>query len=226
MNLKDKVVVITGGSKGLGKALAILFVQEGSRVIISSRSKKELEEVANDIGAEFFVADVAKEKEVFELENFATKKYGRIDVWINNAGTWIGHSTIEDINFDKMHNMMEINLFGTIYGSQAAMKIMKKQKEGIIVNVLSTSSLVGRALSAGYAASKWAARGFNESLRLALEDENILVIGVHPDGFKSEIFGEHQPSGYQDFMEPSFVAEGIVNNLKKTKPDIELIIEK
>src|SRR5688572_6279040 len=98
MNLKNNIIVITGGSKGLGKELAQAFRGEGAEVIINARSKKELQIASKETGAIPYVGDITKEKDVKKLAAFAVKKFGRIDVWVNNAGSVLPHSTIEDIN--------------------------------------------------------------------------------------------------------------------------------
>lgn len=226
MNLKGKVIVITGASKGLGKALASAFCDEHSKVVISARSNKELKHVSREIGVVPFVADVTKEKDIQKLAAFALKKFKRIDIWVNNAGTTLPHSEIEEIDVKRAHEVMEVNFFGTFYGSRVALKVMKKQKHGTIVNIVSMSSLVGRPRSAGYASSKWAARGFTESLRMALEPKHILVIAVHPGGMKTTIFGKFKPVGYENWMAPFYVAGKIIQNLKRAKPSAELIINK
>ncbi|HTE48884.1 MAG TPA: SDR family oxidoreductase [Candidatus Paceibacterota bacterium] len=226
MDLKNKVVVITGASRGLGKSLARILFNEKAKVIISARSKKELVAACKETGAISFAGDVTKENDLKKLANFAIKKYGRIDIWINNAGIVLPHQEIEKINPKLAHHVFEVNFFGTFYGSREAMKIMKKQKRGTIINIGSISSLVGRPLSSIYASSKWAVRGFTESLRLALEPENISVIAVHPSGFQTTIFGKFKPVGYDDWMKTEYVADRIVRNLKLKKPKTEITINK
>ena len=226
MKLKGKVVVITGASKGLGRALADTFCSEGSRVVVSARSKKELQAASRETGAVPFVANVTKEVDMNKLAEFAIKKFSQIDIWINNAGITLPHSEIGVIDPRKAHQVMEVNFFGTFYGSRAVMKIMKRKRRGIIVNIVSMSALIGRPHSALYAASKWAVRGFTESLRMALEPEHISVIAVHPGGIKTTIFGSFKPVGYQDWMEPSYVARKIVQNLKRKKPRVEIVVNK
>lgn len=227
MNLKNKVVVITGGSKGLGKALACVFLNEQAKVIINSRSRKELEKASKEIGAVSFAGNVDNENDMRKLADFAVKKFKKIDIWINNAGISTQNNLpIEKINVKKAHKVMEVNFFGTFYGSRSVMKYMKKQKYGTIVNIISMSSLTGRPLSSVYSSSKWAVRGFTEALRMALKPENILVIAVHPGGIKTTIFGKFKPRGYDNWMEPSYVAKKIVQNLKLKKPKEEIIINK
>ncbi len=226
MILKNKVIVITGGSKGLGKALAQVLSAEQAKVIISARSAKELKQASLETGALSLVADITKEKEMEKLAAFAIKKYGRLDIWINNAGVWFPQSPIEEIDVKSAHGVFEVNFFGTLYGSRAAMKIMKKQKRGTILNIISRSALRGRPLSAIYASSKWAVRGFTELLREYLEPENVSVLAAYPAGFKSTIFKNKKPAGYDDWMEPAYVAKKIVQNLKREKPKEEMVISK
>ena len=226
MSLKNKVVVITGASKGLGRALAVVLCKEGTRVIINARSKKEIEKAAKEIGAVPFAGDVTREVDMKALARFALKKFNSIDIWINNAGIAIPHGPIEDIDPEGAHRMMEVNFFGTFYGSRAVMGIMKKRKRGTIINIVSISALAGRPFSAAYSASKWAARGFTESLRMALGPEGVRVIAVHPGGIKTTIFGAFKPAGYDGWMEPEHVAQKIMKNLKRLKPRAELVIKK
>src|SRR3989344_804917 len=100
MILKDAVTVITGSSSGLGAALARVLAGEGARVVLSSRSSSEaeLKKIAADLNAEYCLADVTNEEDVINLADFAVKQFGRIDLWINNAGIWIPHAPIEEMN--------------------------------------------------------------------------------------------------------------------------------
>lgn len=226
MQLKEKFIVITGASKGLGEALAVGLMKEGSKVIISARNRSELNSVAAKVGVIAYPADVTNEKEVIKLARFAQKRFGRIDVWINNAGTTIPHSSIEEINIKSAHQVFEVNFFGTFYGSKVATAIMKRQRKGVILNIVSMSALVGRPRSLVYSASKWAVRGFTEGLRMANKPEHISVLAVHPGGMKTTIFGKHPPKGYEGWMNPTFVAKMVIKNLKRRTPKEEIIINK
>ena len=226
MEIKDKVVVITGSSKGLGKSLAYAFTEKGAKVVVNARNKNELIEVASDIGALPVVADVTKEKEVLVLADAVIDKYGRIDIWINNAGIWMPHVPIEEMDWKRVHELMEVNLFGTIYGSKAALVQMRKQGSGVIVNIISTSGLQGRPDSSGYCASKYAARGFTESLRVEAKNSNIKVIAVYPGGMKTHLFDEKKPDDIDKYMEPEFVADKIIQNLMQENPKEELIVRR
>ncbi len=227
MNLKNKVVVITGSTGGLGKALASEFISEQAKVVINGHSVKKLREVSEEIGAVACAGDVTKETDMQKLANFAIKKFGKIDIWINNAGINVEDAPIEKIDSKQAHELMEVNFFGTFYGSRSVMKVMKKQKFGTIVNIISMSALFGRPLHSTYSASKWAARGFTNALRMALEPEKVCVIAVYPAGIKTNLFAKfRRPADYKNFMESSYVAQKIVQNLKKEEPKEEIIIKK
>lgn len=226
MVLKDKVVVITGGSRGLGKELAQEFFQNGAKVIITARDKKKLYATAKEIGVVPFVANVTNENSIKKLSVFSVKKFGKIDFWINNAGIWIPHTSIENVKIKDIQKAIGVNVFGMIYGSKSVMSVMKKQKKGTIINIISLSGLNGRPMSSAYAISKWAARGFSESLRLALKPFYVSVIAIYQAGMKTDIFKNHRPKDYDTYMEASYVAKKIVNNLKLKNPKIDFIISK
>lgn len=227
MELKDKVVVITGGSKGLGKALASLFIKGGSTVVISSHNKDQLEKTAKEINATAIVADVTKENEVKNLAKRVVTDFKRIDIWVNNAGVRIPQTSIEKVDTKRFHQMMEINLFGVVFGSKYSMIQMKKQEEGgIIITILSTAALEGKKDSSAYCASKSAALGFIKCLRLEIENTKIKSINVFPGGMQTNFFDEDIPDNYSDFMDPKNVADKIIENLKKENPEEELVIKR
>lgn len=226
MILKDKVVVITGASYGLGESLARLLVSKQAKVIISSRNESKLKKLATEIGASFVVADVSKEEEILKLTNQVLEKFGQIDIWINNAGVWLSKSLLEHIEMKKAREMFDTNVFGTVYGTRSALLQMKKQNTGTIVNIISTSGLNGRPNTVMYCASKYAVRGFTESLQEELKNTSINLIAVYPGGIKTFLYNDDTPADFETFMTPEFVAEKIISNLEKTAPDKELIIRR
>jgi len=219
------VVVITGGSSGLGKALAKVFSKVGAKVVIVSNNAEELKETANELGVFSFEADITKEDQVLKIATATVEKFKSLDIWINNAGIWLYHSPVEEMDLVRVHQLIEVNLFGTIYGSKSALLQMKKQGAGVIINILSISALHGRPESSGYCASKYAADGFTKSLRLELADDHIQVIGVYPGYMKTALFNETNPEGYENFMEPKDVAKKILDNIISAKPKEEQIIK-
>jgi len=225
MNLKNKVVIITGGSRGFGMILAQHFLKEGLKVVISSNDEKELKEVSDKIGVYGVYGDVTKEEDMTSLVEETVKKFGVIDIWINNAGMWM-NGIAEDTDMDKVRKMFEVNVFGLMNGSRVALRYMKEKNSGVIMNIISTSALSGRSNISTYCSSKWAANGFTKAIREENKDKNIRILSVFPGGMKTEIFGKDRPDNFNDFMEVEPVVEKVINNLKKELPEEELIIQR
>lgn len=223
MNIQNKVVVITGAGRGLGSALVKAFSKNGARVIASGKNKQELKN--QKMACKIHAADVTKEPEIKKLTNWVVKKFKKIDIWINNAGIWMPHAPIEKMNLNLVHKLIEVNLFGTIHGSKAALIQMKKQKFGTIINILSTSALEGRPNSSGYCASKFAATGFTKSLRAETKNPKINIVAVYPGGMKTHLFDKKKPKEFADFMNPEDVAKRILKNLSQKNPEKELILK-
>jgi len=226
MNLKDKVIVITGASRGLGEALARAFASHQAKVVVSSRSTEDLKKLAEEIRAEAVTTDVTKESDVNHLVSRVIEKYGQIDVWINNAGIWMKHGPITELDTDKLRQVIDVNLIGTVHGSKVALIQMKRQHQGTIVNIISTSALEGRLGSSGYGASKFAADGFTKSLQLEAKESGVRAIAVYPGGTQTHLFDEQKPDGYDSYMKPSDVAEKIVANLELEAPEESLILKR
>lgn len=224
MDLKDKVVVITGSSKGFGKELAKALIKEGANVIVSSNDRKNVKITSKEIGAFGVRADVTKEKDLTKLSKEAIKKFGKIDIWVNNAGIWMGNDLAENFDMNKVRKMFDVNVIGTIHGSRVALRYMKERGSGVIMNILSTAALAGRPTISTYCASKWAVDGFTKSIRE--ENDNISVLAIYPGGMKTDIFSDSKPDDWDDFMEPSYVVEKVIDNLKKESPEKELVIRR
>jgi NAD(P)-dependent dehydrogenase (short-subunit alcohol dehydrogenase family) len=222
MNLKNKVIIITGGTKGLGATLASYFVKEEARVVVCSRNEEEFKNIPEEI---FCVrADVTKEDDLTNLLEKTIEKFGCLDIWINNAGIWLPHNKAEDFGMEKVKNMFDVNVFGLMNGSRVALRYMKEKGNGLIVNIISDSALAPRPMSSMYSSSKWAVRGFSESIRE--ENKNISVLSVYPGGMKTDIFGDNKPDTFDNFMEVGDAANIIIENLKRENPEEELIIKK
>ena len=226
MNLKDKIIVITGSSQGFGQALAKLFISEGAKVIISSHDKNNLKTAAKDLSADYFLTDVTSPKDMKKLGEYVFKKYGVIDLWVNNAGMQIAPSLVENIDIKKLRHLFEVNFFGYFYGCQTALVYMKKQGKGVIININSTAGLEGKPEIAAYASSKFAIKGLTEAMRQEIQNSNIQIFGVFPGGMKTDIYKEKYPSDLDQYMEVESVAKKVIDNLKSNNPEIDLIIKR
>jgi NAD(P)-dependent dehydrogenase (short-subunit alcohol dehydrogenase family) len=223
MNLKNKVIVITGGVKGFGRSLADIFASMGAKVVVSSHSS-----VPESWNSNIFVfqSDVRKEEDVKKLKDFALEKFGQIDIWVNNAGIFYTYMPIEKLDMIRVHDVFETNVFGVMYGSRMAMEEMRKKGSGIIVNIISSAALSGRPTISAYSSSKFAEDGFTKALRLELEGSGVKVIAVYPGGMKTNLFDEARPEDYSEYMDPNEVAEKVVKNIESENPDLEQILKR
>src|SRR3989344_8546374 len=119
MNLTNKTVIITGGTKGLGKALALSFKEKVVNVVICAKDKNGFKNLPEGILG--IKADVTKEKDLQNLLNKTLRKFRQLDVWINNAGIWLPHLSMEKTDWKRAHKIMEVNFFGIVYGSKIAL---------------------------------------------------------------------------------------------------------
>jgi len=226
MNLQDKIVMITGGSQGFGKALAKTFSGVGAKVVITSHDKENLESTAKELSVDFFLADITSYEDVKKIGDFVLEKYKKIDFWINNAGIQIAPSKFEDVDIKKLHNLFEINFFGYFYGCQIAMLAMKKQGNGVIININSTAGLDGKSGISAYCSSKFAIKGLTESIRKENQDTDIKILGVFPGGMQTEIYREEYPADFEDYMKVDYAVEKVMANLKSENPEMDLVIKR
>lgn len=225
MNLKDKVAVVVGGSQGLGRALAEGMIKEGAHVIIASKNRELLEETALEIGADAHVVDVRSEQDIRAVADFAIQEFGKIDIWVNSAGQFKKFPMVDLLDMDRAHEMFDVNFFGSVLGSRTALLNMK---EGIILNILSSAALdASRAIGAKlYASSKWALRGYVDALRGENKDNPVKILSVYPGGIKTHLHDEALPAEFDNFMEPSYVVDKVIANLKLETPEPDLIIKR
>ncbi len=187
----NKVVIITGASEGIGRALSLKFAEQKAKVVISARNENRLNELKSEIeslGASALAVptDVTDKNACKNLIESTIEEYGQIDVLVNNAGRtmWISFEDIEDLSIFKQ--IMDLNYLGCVYCTYFALKYLKKSK-GQIVGVSSVSGLNGVPSRTAYAASKHAMFGFFDSLRIELKDTGVSVTMIAPDFVLSEI---------------------------------------
>jgi len=218
MELKDAKVVLTGGARGLGAALARELASRGAHVLISDIDSPDLADLGVELDSPTMHCNVTDREQVEALGRAAVDEWGAINVWINNAGIWMPYAPAENIDFGKAHQLIEVNYFGLAYGMLEAIKHMRERKSGVILNTISVRALKGKALGAAYSASKFAAEGFTQSVRDEVKESGIRVLGVYPYRIKTGLFGEHKHEDYDQSMEPADVAKIIVDNLAEREP--------
>ena len=231
MELKDKIIWITGASSGIGEALAYAAITEGARIVISARREAELKRVAENCKTDpsnIFVLplDLENTNNIESKVEEAIQKFGRIDVLINNSG--MGHRT-KAVNTPTEidRKVMEVNFFGTINLTKAVARKMQVQKSGKLVVISSIMGKYGLPLYSTYSASKYALYGYFESLRQELYKDNIKVLIVSPgfintdvstkllmeNGKEYGIKSESQNKG----MSPDDCAKGIIKAIKNNR---------
>lgn len=224
-----KVVAITGAYKGLGAALCNLFAEKGYSIVLGGRSKVALKAFAEKIKSLTDVVDIVFDvRKKSECENFvraAIKKFGRLDIIINNAAIW-RMTKMEDVTEKDVRDIFETNVFGPIWCAQAAVREMKKRGSGIIVNIGSTAAVDYKTSHIAYGASKAAVIGFTGCLRTELEGTGIRAMVFSPGGMKTELFRTHPERMKDYFMEPSFVAEQIVNHIENTSEEWHVVLRR
>lgn len=179
MNLKNKKVLITGGSSGIGKAAAMDLIQAGATVIITGRNEEKLQTTAKEIGAIPMAFDVSDYEVIPEKVAEAVATLGGLDVIINNAG--IGDfDLLEDLNINQFENVFSVNVFGLALLTQEVVKYFKAKGRGDIVNIASTAATKGFSHGTVYASSKFALRGMTMCWQAELRKENIRVMLINP----------------------------------------------
>jgi NADP-dependent 3-hydroxy acid dehydrogenase YdfG len=188
-SIKDKVVVITGASSGLGEAAARRLAQGGAKLVLGARRLDRLQALAKALSLEPAAAvqtDVGKYDDVKHLVDQAVKLHGRVDVIINNAGL-MPQSLLEGLKIDEWDRMIDVNIKGVLYGIAAALPVMKAQKSGHIINVSSVAGHKVRPGSTVYSATKSAVRVISEGLRQEVKAYNIRTTIISPGAVESEL---------------------------------------
>lgn len=191
--LQGRVVVITGASSGIGEACAAAFGAKGAKVVVTARRTERLERLCAQLSADgtealAVTADVTDEQSVENLFSQAMDRFGRVDVLVNNAG--IADSTAADVlELARWHRIIDTNLTSAFLCARAAIRIMKDQGHGRIINVGSISARVPRAESPAYTASKWGLDGLTRALAIDGRAHNIAVSIFHPGIVATELGG-------------------------------------
>ncbi len=185
--MKDKVVIITGGSSGIGKACAEVFGRNGAKVVITGRNEANLNGVCDELmrrGIDILgiVADVSIKEHNQKVVEQTLEKFGRIDCLINNAGISM-RALFKDMDVDVLERVMNINFYGTVYATKAVLPYIIQSK-GSVVGISSIAGYRGLPARTGYSASKFAMQGFLEALRTELLKEHVHVLVACP-GFTS-----------------------------------------
>ena len=207
LRFEDKIVAITGASSGIGRASALAFAREGTTTVLASRSEEKFERVADEIRGFnprvlVIPTDVSVREQAQHLVDRTVREFGRIDILFNNAGNAYVGRIDEELFVNDLNKMLAVSFYGTLYGTQAVLPIMKRQGAGHIVNM---SSLVGRKAFphfGGYSITMHAISAFSDALRQELHGTGIAVTTVCPALTQTAMLDEIDPAD----MPPPFRA--------------------
>ncbi len=194
MSLKDKVALVTGGGRGVGKAVALAYAHEGVKLVICARTASEIEQSAGEIrqlGTECLglVCDVSVEDSVATLVKDLEDHFGRVDILVNNAGVMTRPVSLAELEVRKWDYTLAVNLRGTFLVTRTILPLMFRQKNGSIINVSSTIGRGAYANFAAYAVSKWGVEGLTQTLAVEVKSHNIRVNSVDPGTVATKLTG-------------------------------------
>ena len=220
MDLKDKVVVVTGGAAGIGKAMAKSFVRKGARaVIISDLGDTKLHETAEEVGCDRMFCDVTSEREINALVAYAVKTYGRIDLYCSNAGATDPDSrgVVEPQN-EAWQNQWELNVMAHVYASRALLPAMIESGGGFILITASAAGLLAALTSGPYTVTKAAAIKFAELLAITYGDQGIKVSVLCPQGVNTAMAPKTLGDGQTDgIIEAEKVADVVIDAISEER---------
>lgn len=226
-NFANKIIVITGAGSGIGKALAEEFADLGAKLAINDINAENLAITQKSLADKTSIFtksfDVSDNEAMISFAQEVDKEFGKVDILINNAGVATGKLSVEEIDIDLFKWVVDVNLLGTVYGTKAFLPKLKEQPEAAIVNISSIFGFMGIGHQSPYCATKFAVRGFSESLAVEMHNTNVQVMCVHPAGIKTNIANNSKGGNPEDSKEfnkllrddPKVIARKIIKGIKR-----------
>jgi 3-oxoacyl-[acyl-carrier protein] reductase len=218
MSLNGKRAIVTGGTKGIGRAIAEALVREGVAVCISARHEDEIERAVTELGdvgeakVTGVVCDVRDYEEIKALFEHTVAELGGVDILVNNAGIGV-FASVEDLTPEDFRSVLETNLFGVFYCCHEAIPQMKRQGGGYIINISSLAGVNAHPQMAAYNASKFGLNGFSEALMQEVRQDNIKVSYIMPGSVNTN-FGGGEPGADKSWeLQPSDIAQVVLDLL-------------
>ncbi|HYO62647.1 MAG TPA: SDR family oxidoreductase [Pyrinomonadaceae bacterium] len=230
MNLEGKAAIVTGSTKGIGRAIAEALVREGANVCVSARKEEEVEQTVAELNeldrgqATGAVCDVRDHDEVRALVEHAAAEFGGVDILINNAG--IGHfGRVDAMPPEDFRAVLETNLFGVFYCCREAIPVMKRRGGGYVINISSLAGANPHPEMAAYNASKFALNGFSEALMQEVRHDRIKVSYIMPGSVNTHFGGDEPDESKAWQLQPEDVARVVVDLLRHDERSLPSRVE-
>ena len=216
--MEGKIAVVTGGTKGIGYAIAERLLEAGARVFICARNKPELKHALERLSAsgrvEGEVCDVRSEEQVRMMLEECARIFGGLDILVNNAGIGIIGKTVEEMSGDEFRQTLETNLFGVFYACHYGVPMLRERGGGYIINISSLAGQNAHPRMAAYNASKFGLNGFSEALMQEIRQDNIKLSYICP-GSVNTFFGGDAPSKENDWqLQPEDITQTVIDLLE------------
>ncbi len=212
MLLQDQVALITGANRGIGRAIALAFAQEGARVAVTGRDPVRCQPVVTEITAQGgtaqpFGLDVSQDTDVMAAVDRVLATWGRIDILVNSAGVIEYHTPVWETTIEGWDTTMQVNLRGTFLCCRAVIPHMRTQGRGTIINIASSAARMADDDLGAYTASKWGVVGYTTSLARSLRPHNIWVNGLNPGWVDTDMARAFAPHGDPEWSTPDEIAQ-------------------
>ena len=222
--LESKVAVVTGASRGIGRAIALTFAKEGADVVLAARDKGRIEQVASEVramGRKALVAvtDVAKEVAVERMTQEALGTFGKVDILVNNAGISKPGTPVWTTTVEQWDEIMGVNLRGAFLCARAFIPSMMERHTGFIVNIGSDSGRMAGGNSGAYATSKWGLMGYTVSLAASLRPYGIRVNAINPGWVDTDMSRDRLPYDTDAWSTPEQIAQAALFLVTTAPPD-------
>jgi 3-oxoacyl-[acyl-carrier protein] reductase len=212
--LEGQVVIVTGASRGIGRAIALAFAERGCPITLAARDETGLQEVAGEIekmgGSSLCCpTDVAEADQVYHMVDETVKKFGRVDILVNNAGILILKKVI-DTSIEEWDRTLDVNLKAVFLAAKAVLPHMVKQEYGQIITVASIAGKRSGPRHGAYSAAKFGVLGFTEALASEVKELNIRVNAVNPGMVDTDLFGEEFDRDRSNWSQPEDIADAVI----------------
>ena len=222
MKLKNKVIIITGASDGVGKQIALRLAKENTKLALIGRNEKRLNEVSKEvkdlgtIDVKSYTCDICQTDKLEKTIKLIISDFTNVDILINCAGIWQKLMPIEEIKKEVINEVIETNLSALIHITKLILPNLKNQKEAAIINIVSKSGVIAQKGQSVYTASKYGVRGFTEVLKADLKESNVRVAGVYQSGTNTKMFEKTKESvPTEKFTNPADLADVITYMLSR-----------